>query len=60
MVQKFGTFAQGVEGVAEFLESNGLQYGYATFFNAEEYSVLSNNKVRIRGIKFDKALSLRL
>ena len=54
MVQKFGTFAQGVEGVAEFLESNGLQYGYATFFNAEEYSVLSNNKVRIRGIKFDK------
>ena len=54
MVQKFGTFAQGVEGVTEFLESNGLQYGYATFFNAEEYSVLSNNKVRIRGIKFDK------
>lgn len=53
MVQKFGTFAQGVEGVAEFLESNGLQYGYATFFNAEEYSVLSNNKVKIRGIIFD-------
>ena len=51
--QKFGTFAQGVEGVADFLEENGLQYGYATFYNAEEYSVLSDNKVRIRGVLFD-------
>lgn len=50
---KFGTFAQGIEGVTEFLEDKGLQYGYATFFNAEEYSILSNNKVRIRGIFFD-------
>lgn len=52
--QKFGTFAQGVEGVTDFLEENGLQYGYATFFNAEEYSVLSDNKVRIRGVVFNE------
>lgn len=52
--QKFGSFAQGVEGVTDFLENNGLQYGYATFFNAEEYSILSNNKVRIRGVMFNE------
>lgn len=49
---KFGTFAEGVEGVYEFLEDKGLYYGYATFFNAEEYSILSNNMVRIRGVRF--------
>ena len=52
--QKFGTFAQGVEGITDFLGENGLQYGYATFFNAEEYSVLSDNKVRIRGVLFNE------
>lgn len=51
--QKFGTFAQGIEGVTDFLEKKGLKYGYATFFNAEEYTVLSNNKVKVRGIRFD-------
>jgi hypothetical protein len=51
---KFGTFAQGVEGVTDFLEENELRYGYATFFNAEEYSILSDNKVRIRGIMFNE------
>lgn len=50
---KFGTFAQGIEGVTDFLEKKGLKYGYATFFNAEEYSVLSNNKVIVRGVHFD-------
>ena len=54
MHHKFGTFAQGVEGVIEFLNDRGLQYGYATFFNAEEYSILSNNSVVIRGIQFDE------
>lgn len=51
---KYGYFASGVEGVAVFLESKGLQYGYATFNNAEEYSVLSNNKVMIRSIAFEQ------
>lgn len=52
--QKFGTFAQGVEGVTDFLEENGLKYGYATFFNAEEYSVLSDNKVLVHGVLFNE------
>lgn len=48
----YGYFAEGVVGVHEFLESKGLVYGYATFENAEEYSVLSNNRVRIRSVFF--------
>lgn len=52
--KKFGFFAQGIEGVTDFLESKGLYYGYATFFNAETYSVLSNNKVNVRSIRFEK------
>ena len=51
--QKFGTFAEGIEGVTEFLEHKGLKYGYGTFRNAEGYSILSNNNVTIRGILFD-------
>lgn len=51
---KFGYFASGVEGVVDLLESKGLQYGYATFTNAEEYSVISNNKVRVRSVAFDQ------
>lgn len=51
--QEFGAFADGYKGVTDFLIENDLQYGYATFFNAEEYSVLSNNKVRVRGILLD-------
>jgi hypothetical protein len=51
---KNGYFASGEEGVVDFLESKGLQYGYATFNNAEEYSVLSNNKVRVRSVAFEK------
>jgi hypothetical protein len=54
LYQKFGSFAEGVEGITNFLEEKGLQYGYATFFNAEEYSILSNNKVRIRGIRLNE------
>lgn len=52
--EKFGYFASGVEGVVNLLESKGLQYGYATFTNAEEYSVLSNNKIRVRSVTFDQ------
>jgi hypothetical protein len=48
----YGHFAEGIAGVHEFLESKGLVYGYATFENAEEYSVLSNNRVRIRSVFF--------
>ena len=51
---KFGYFAAGEEGLTDFLENKGLQYGYATFTNAEEYSVLSDNRVRIRSVVFDQ------
>ena len=54
LYHKFGYFASGVEGLTDFLENKGLQYGYATFTNAEEYSVLSNNRVRIRSVVFDQ------
>lgn len=43
-----------MEGVVDFLESKGLEYGYATFINAEQYSVISNNKVRIRSVGFSQ------
>ena len=54
LYQKFGAFAEGIEGVTDFLEHRGLKYGYGTFRNAEGYSILSNNKVTIRGILFDQ------
>ncbi len=52
--QEFGDYANGIKGVTDFLIENDLQYGYATFGNSEEYSVLSNNKVRVRGITLDE------
>jgi hypothetical protein len=59
LLHSYGHFAEGVAGVHEFLESKGLAYGYATFENAEEYSILSNNRVRIRSVFFadDKVYS---
>lgn len=50
--QSYGYFAEGVEGVTEFLENHELFYGYATFNNAEEYTILSNNRVKIRSVSF--------
>ena len=52
LTHNYGYFAEGVEGVYEFLENKRLAYGYATFENAEEYSILSNNSVRIRSVFF--------
>ena len=52
LTHSYGYFAEGVEGVHEFLENHGLEYGYATFENADEYTVLSNNRVRIRSVFF--------
>ena len=54
LYHKNGFFASTVEGVVDFLESKGLEYGYATFINAEQYSVISNNKVRIRSVGFSQ------
>lgn len=42
--------------LAEFLTSNGLEYGYATYWNAGAVTVLSDGKVRVRQINFAKGL----
>lgn len=34
-------------GLVDYLEENGLKYGYATYWNADAYTVLSNYKVKI-------------
>lgn len=37
--------------LGEFLESNGLEQGYAAFWNASSTTVSSNNKVKVRAIE---------
>jgi hypothetical protein len=39
--------------LADFLEAQGLQYGYATFWNAGRITVLSSQQVRVRQIDID-------
>ena len=50
----YGSFAQGTVKVAEQLEEKGLQYGYATFYNAEEYSALTNNRVQVHNVVIEE------
>ena len=52
--QKLGSSTDDLKGVTDFLIDNDLQYGYATFGHSEEYSVLSNDRVRVRGILLDE------
>lgn len=44
--------------VIEFLLADGLRYGYATFWNAGVYSVLSEEKVLVRQIFIDKGMPI--
>lgn len=44
------------EKLVDFLISNGLHYGYATFWNAGNISVLSDEKVLVRPIYIDRGL----
>lgn len=37
-------------GICDFLEENGLSYGFATYWNAGRYTVLSDGAVEINGI----------
>lgn len=39
-----------------FLEGKGLQYGYASYWNAGTLSVLSDEKIRVRQIQFHNGL----
>ena len=36
--------------VADFLEAQGLEYGYATFWNSQSLTLISNSDVRVRGV----------
>ncbi len=44
------------EKLIDFLLSNGLHYGYATFWNAGNISVLSSEKVLVRPVYIDRGL----
>ena len=46
------SFAQ-MKGLTSFLSENGLCYGYATFWNAGNNTILSNGEVQIRGVTLD-------
>jgi len=37
----------------DFLRANHLQYGYASFWNAGKFTVLSNHEVRVRQVTFE-------
>lgn len=50
----YGSFAQGTVAIAKQLEEMGLKYGYATFYNAEEYSALTNNCVQVHTITVEE------
>ena len=40
----------GNAAVADFLEAQGLEYGYATFWNSQSLTLISNSDVRVRGV----------
>lgn len=42
-------------GLAEFLEENDLEYGYATFWHSNVITLLSDSKVRVRNVEIDGA-----
>lgn len=39
--------------LADYLESEGLDYGYATFWNANSITVISDSKVKVRDVTVD-------
>ena len=41
-------------GIAEFLEDEGLSYGYATFWNANSITLISDSKVKVRDVNIDQ------
>ena len=46
------------KGLVDFLVSNNLRYGYGTYWNAGNISVLSNEKVLVRGIVINKGVPM--
>lgn len=43
----------GMEGISDFLEEKELEYGYATFWNANIVTLLTDSDVKIRCIRVD-------
>lgn len=43
----------GMEGISSFLEEKELEYGYATFWNANIVTLLTDSEVKVRCIKVD-------
>lgn len=43
----------GLYALADFLEDNDLSYGYATFWNANAITVISDNEVKVRSVNID-------
>lgn len=39
--------------LADYLESEGLDYGYATFWNANSITIISDSKVKVRDVNVD-------
>lgn len=46
----------GDKVLADYLEQQGLRYGYASFWNAGKVTVLSDGAVRIRQVEFEGGL----
>ena len=44
--------------LVDFLRANKLQYGYASFWNAGKFTVLSNHEVRVRQVMFEGGLPM--
>jgi hypothetical protein len=42
--------------LADFLQQQGLHYGYATFWNAGKVTVLAGGKVRLRAVALERGL----
>ncbi len=43
----------GMEGICDFLEEKELEYGYATFWNANIVTLLTDSDVKVRCIRVD-------
>ncbi len=45
---------QGMYALCEFIEENDLNYGYATFWNANVLTVVSDERVKVRSIRLNE------
>ncbi|MCR4860992.1 MAG: hypothetical protein K5884_00020, partial [Ruminococcus sp.] len=51
---KDGYTENNLYGLTEFLEDEGLSYGYATFWNANAITLLSDSNVKVRDVNIDQ------